>query len=645
MTTVNRHRRMLGKVRERQQLPASPRIRYTRKSTDEDDRQIASHEQQIAAMNTKWGPTNTGLHFQDSQTGTTFERPGFEEMQEFCRLHTQPQTEHGFIEIYDMSRFGRILTNGEEDPEAVLSMMKTFLKWGWEIRFVTFESTGNPVMDFFQNGLYAIMASEVSKKLKRDTRRGRMHFLTLESGARWLGGSPPLGAMRVDPETRQPLDRFERATSRGGSLLAPNEEELVLWNKAADMLLAGKPYTDIIDYLTAQGARLEWGHRWESKTIKSSLTNYALIGEVRIKHVDPKTEKITEKIYKAGWEPMVDEAKFLAVVQEVQRRNGEGRERNVTFYDVFLPTCAHCGSPYYYQVRNDRGRPPKRLYTHPSPKVPGLNEETRARILKAGCRTWSVDAERVEKGLLDLILERRTSSDFALHLSEVMADRGDLEGAAQKQRHAAETRLRKIEQDQRRTISNMGKAQEMGLDDKLFWQQLSDLNKQIEQARRDKEAALELEAAANAVWTDIQEFIDETRNIKEIWESGDRDRQQEILRWWVRELLIVVDKQEDLPKGHGDPKYMVAFLRTAPTDGLERALTRNADVIDPKTTGDRDRLVNHIIPVAFFAVYEKHVKWAPADTSEVGRTIESYATRVPMTPRQQASVLKLRREK
>jgi hypothetical protein len=617
-------------------LPAAPRIRYTRKSTEENDRQIASHEQQTLVMNDKWGPTNTGIHFQDSLSGTTFDRPGFQEMLEFCRTHRQDKAlEKGLIEIYDMSRFGRILSDGEEDPEAVLSMMKQFLRYGWEIRFVTFESTGNKVMDFFQNGLYSIMASEVSKKLQRDVRRGRMHFLTLESGARWLGGRrAPFGTVRIDPTTKKVLAFRERAVNRGGTILGPNEEELTLWVEAANMLLAKKTYAQIAESLAAKGARAEWRQSWDAKTIKWVLTNPVLIGEVHIEHIDPKTRQIAKKIYKAEWDALVDPALFHAVAAEVATRIGDGHQPHIYRGDVFVPTCAHCGCPYYYQQTRESGKT-LRFYMHPYGKA-GISPEWKQRIIEAGCRNWRISAPIVERALLDLILERRTSPDFALHLSDVMAGRSDLEDSAKRQREKAEEKLRKIEQAQKRTVANMNKAQERGLDDAIFWQQLSDLNSQIESAKQEKESALELEHVANAAWSDIQVLIDETRNIESIWASGDLEKRQEVLRWWVRELLIVVDKQPILGNGKTDPKYMVAFLRTAPTEGLDRALTRNAEPLKLESTVDRIPELQGSIPVAFFAPlpdYRVRAVWVPAASPSVGLSVPDYAVPAPESNR------------
>ena len=571
----------------------------------------------MTALDAKWGPTNTGIHFQDSKTGTTFDRPGFQAMLDFCRANLRkPYESQGVIEIYDMSRFGRILTEGDEDPEAVLSMMKTFLKLGWEVRFSTFENTGNRVMDFFQTGLYAIMAAETSKKLQRDVRRGRQHFLTLDTGARWMGGRPPFGTVRIDPATDRVLERRERVINRGGTILAANPEEIEIWNEVAKMLLAGRSYGHLIEFLNEKKARVEWGQAWTSKSVKWILTNPALIGEMHINHRDPKTGTVNKKVYKAEWPALVDEALFQAVCAEVTRRQGDGHRPHQSRRNMFVPICAHCGCPYYYQERVKNKRV-DRFFVHPYGKA-GINPDWKERIASAGCRNWSVSAPIIERALLDLIIERRTSEDFAVHLAEIMADRDDLEGSAKKRREAVDRKLSAIQAQQRRTVANMTTAQLKGLDDAIFWQQLAELNQQIEEAKTEKKLALELEHAANTAWDDVQDLINETRNIESIWASGDLHKRQEILNWWVRELHIVVDKLPVLPNGKADPKYMVAFLRTAPTEALERAITHTHPQKSDSTAG-RPLLFQGMSRAFFTPLPHRHTKaaWVLADSENV----------------------------
>jgi hypothetical protein len=60
------------------------RIRYVRKSTENSERQVASHDQQIAAMDQKWGVVDPIWYWRDSASGTSFDRPAYKDLLDFC---------------------------------------------------------------------------------------------------------------------------------------------------------------------------------------------------------------------------------------------------------------------------------------------------------------------------------------------------------------------------------------------------------------------------------------------------------------------------------------------------------------------------------------------------------------------------------
>jgi len=102
-------------------LPAE--LFYSRKSTTGEDRQVASHEQQKESITEKFGVFDEIWWFADSCTGTTFDRPQFTQLQEFCRKNRRSQSDPGEIYIYDPSRFGRVLDEeGKPDILAFLGM-------------------------------------------------------------------------------------------------------------------------------------------------------------------------------------------------------------------------------------------------------------------------------------------------------------------------------------------------------------------------------------------------------------------------------------------------------------------------------------------------------------------------------------------
>lgn len=95
------------------------RIRYTRKSTEAAERQRTSHEQQGESCDNKWGPIDARWWWMDDRSGTTFDRPAFQDMLDFCRANPRSKKAPGIVEIYDPSRFGRILDiDGQPDLTA-----------------------------------------------------------------------------------------------------------------------------------------------------------------------------------------------------------------------------------------------------------------------------------------------------------------------------------------------------------------------------------------------------------------------------------------------------------------------------------------------------------------------------------------------
>lgn len=599
-------------------------------------------------MDGKWGPTNTGIVFRDSFTGTTFDRPGFQELLRFCESNKQDKKpQKGVIEVYDMSRFGRILTAGEEDPEAVLGMLRHLHRLGWEVRFTTFESTGNKVMDFFQNGLYSIMASEVSKKLSRDVRRGRNHFLTLEGGGRWMGGSkPPFGTNRVDPETGKILAPRERAIGRGGTLLIPNEEELALWHECAHMLLdqdAG--LTKIAEFLNAKGARREYGSRWEHNAVRIVLSNPVLIGELHIDHTDAATDEVTTKIYKAAWDPMVDVDLFRRVVAKLKERHEERRRGSRDGYlkSLLAPICAHCGAQYYatryssFKIGKGGKKVPRVLTAYAHPTAVHLGHRYWAKKIKeTGCKKWVVPTEVLENSVRDLILQSRATEDFAAHLMALIEERGDLEDAATKQRAEAERRLKALQREHVLTIQNMTKAQTLGIDDAAFWEKLTALNEEIAVVQKEREAAIDLESVANSAWDNVRDLIDETKNLASIWEHGTFERRREIVSWWVRQILIVVEQEPG--KRRSARKHAVVFLRTAPTEGID-SLVAGTPLIGaigskgtPASVSNNGSVYLRTLPTfkQKIAAWQRLTRWLPANSPEVEALLGGHP--VPVEP-------------
>ena len=98
--------------------------------------------------------------WKDSCTGTTFDRPDFQDLLDFCRTNPRPSGDPGRFELYDPSRFGRTLTrDGRPDIFGFLAAYNQFEETGWELHFVTVPRTGSDIADVVTMALYAYAAA------------------------------------------------------------------------------------------------------------------------------------------------------------------------------------------------------------------------------------------------------------------------------------------------------------------------------------------------------------------------------------------------------------------------------------------------------------------------------------------------------
>ena len=153
---------------------ASSRVRYTRKSTESGERQVSSHAQQREAIDQERGPIEDTWLWQDSCTGTNFARPSFEDLLEYCRANKRSKKDPGVVEMYDPSRFGRILDeDGAPDLFTFQAVFSEFERHGWQIYFVTVKRSGEALPDMMTMAVYAYAAALYSANLSIGIRSPR----------------------------------------------------------------------------------------------------------------------------------------------------------------------------------------------------------------------------------------------------------------------------------------------------------------------------------------------------------------------------------------------------------------------------------------------------------------------------------------
>ena len=124
------------------------RIRYTHTNMLTDERQVTAHDQQNDAADREWGQIDRTWLWQDNFTGTTFNRPQFQNLLSFCRANPQPRHSPARIEMDAPSRFGRILDEDKQlDVLAYHQLYSELTKLGWVPTFASLKLSGNSLTD------------------------------------------------------------------------------------------------------------------------------------------------------------------------------------------------------------------------------------------------------------------------------------------------------------------------------------------------------------------------------------------------------------------------------------------------------------------------------------------------------------------
>jgi DNA invertase Pin-like site-specific DNA recombinase len=527
------------------------RIRYTRKSTEAAERQRTSHEQQGESCDNKWGPIDAWWWWMDDRSGTTFDRPAFQDMLAFCRANPRSKKAPGTVELYDPSRFGRILDiDGQPDLTAYRSMVSEFERLNWQLHFVKMPRTGNMLADDLTMAIFAWLSAMYSSKLSEDVKRGLLKHI---AEGWWVHGQPPWGTKRMVKDGGRILRDNEAAnTGGGGIILVPDASVLEQWHCWADRLLAGVSLNKIGEDAYSAGARGPRGGSLGHSTIKNFLANPALIGRLEYDKMDSDGNPIHLE-FTAQWPPMVDVAKFHAVRTILASAPAAKRKRKEIF--PVTPICAQCGAKYV-GGRLGKKQGGARTYVHQKAPKRGTAEELQ-RLREHGCRAWNVDCEELENAIRDLIVRERVSDDFEAELRSFV-----LEHAAA--RNEAGGRLEALRQERKRLEAALRRKQQSAeaadVGDGLApddVRQIKALAMQVAAAKRTESEEEANAQSAEASWVRIEQIIHETRNLAAAWTVATPEDRKAILDYWVHDVLIGVAREPGKKKAN----RKVAFVR------------------------------------------------------------------------------------
>ncbi|HEU4629136.1 MAG TPA: recombinase family protein [Gemmatimonadaceae bacterium] len=545
------------------------RLRYSRKSTESEDRQATSHVQQAGAMDAKWGAIDAVWWWKDSCSGTSFARPAFQDLLDFCRANPRSKKSPGRVEMYDPSRFGRTLDeDGKPDIMAFISVFNEFERHGWSVEFVTVDRTNNDLVDMITMALYAYAAALYSKNLSENVLRGRLQHA---ANGWWVAGTAPWGTKRFDTASNRVLEDGERSSpGGGGTILVPDKQVLRHWKPAVNRILAGASLDSVGAALYEQGVRGPRGGKVGHAALRNFLTNPALIGVVEYYDRPDAHGSRERRRVKANWEPMVDVALFEEASKRLDghtRARAPRRRRRRELYPL-APVCAHCGVEYN-GGRLSAAQGAARGYVHAQPKE-RMDEEAHRRFKAQGCRVWYVDAEELENKIKDVITAERTSEEFVAEIRALIQERDVFRTtaagavtAAEKDVAAAKAEYAALARTAAQVAARLGAGAEENEDaDDPLAQQLVAAKQRQRAAEAELENARAFARSRARAWERLEGIIHESRNLGAAWEKAGPEERRILFDYWVLDVLIVVEPIPGMKRANH--KTALVRLRSAP---------------------------------------------------------------------------------
>lgn len=538
------------------------RLRYTRKSTEGEDRQASSHERQNEDLDRKWGPVDARWVWRDSHTGTTFDRPEFQDLIDFCRAHPHRKNDPGYIEMVAPSRFGRILDEeGRPDVNAYMILYLELERLGWQLRFVTLQLTGNPMVDYALIAIHANEASTYSANNSYNASSGKRKH---SADGWWVHAIPPYGTRRLDTRTGKVLEQGEASSAGGGGVvLVLDQKTHEHWVHGVQRLLDGISYDAIGAELYDRGARGRHGGKLGHRHVKQILANRALIGEVQVTETDEDGRK-SKRWVKAKWGPLVDVKLFRAAEAEIERRSGSPRnqKRKVRASYPLRPVCAHCGTEYN-GGRLSKRQGGGRCYIHPKPKK-RQDPELYRLFEERGCLVYTVIADELESAIKDLIVKERASPEFEREVRDLILERDEFRKDAATAVAAHRRDLDEAKKRLLRMVRAVAIVADGDFDEEVFKKETESVKLEVKAAERRLQEAEELATSRHDAWARLSGIIDETRNLAAAWERGGAEQRKALLDYWVLDVWIAV---EPIPgKKRANNKTAIVTLQTTPTN-------------------------------------------------------------------------------
>lgn len=305
-------------------------LRVSTKRQAEQDLSIPDQRKQLAAYSRQQGWTVVEEYVESGASGTTDNRPEFQNMISAAREKPRP---FDIILVHSFSRFAR-------DSVDLELYVRDLGRLGIRLKSITQETNDDPMGDMMRK-MVAIFDEHQSKENAKHTSRA------MKENARqgfWNGGHPPYGYCVVDAEKRG--DKVKRR-------LEPDAKEAEIVRLIFRLYVNGDGTTApigvkaIASHLNAKGYRQRQGRLFNNKLIQETLRETAYIGTYHFNRFNSRTRQPRpENEWVAMACPAIlDLPTFDAAQSLLDRRNPRktpGRSVNNPILLSGMVKCAHC---------------------------------------------------------------------------------------------------------------------------------------------------------------------------------------------------------------------------------------------------------------------------------------------------------------
>ena len=331
---------------------------YVRRS-DEDRGEASSLENQVLMVR-KYIEQTPGLRlrgmFSDNgQTGTNFQRPGFEELMDGIR-----RGKINCVVVKDLSRFGRDYIEAGNFLEVIFPRLGVrFISIGDNFDSFDPRCRGEGIPVALKNMINAFYAKDISVKT-------RSAYEVKRRKGEYTGGLPPFGYVK-SPENKNRLIVDEEAAAVVRDIFRWRLDGLTAAAIVRRLNNSDFPAPGHYFYIRDiyKNKRYREPHEWISSTVRNILENPAYIGDMALGklrahphhlHVNVRQPRENWVITESTHEPIISRADFDAVQELIRQskeghwRTGEkpGARRSQAEENIFagLIYCGDCGRVY-----------------------------------------------------------------------------------------------------------------------------------------------------------------------------------------------------------------------------------------------------------------------------------------------------------